>query len=160
MVNDKDKKVQPELARRPPHDHDGGEPARNSHSSCRTSVLIFSDNIDEPGIRAAAAKAPANCSRRSTQRFVCDDEAVVVPVRLFTDMLNEENNSNDGGHAANSGGGRTDDARAAELLAPTIYGRTENYSMCLILKVAAAKEMEEQRASVAATDTSTAAAAA
>ena len=121
-------------------------------------MLIFADNVDEPGICAAAATAPANCSRHLTKLFVCDDEAVIVPVRLFADMLNEESNSNDGGHAANSGGGRTDDARAAELQAPTIYGRAENWRMRLIiLKVAAADEMEEQRASaVAAADASSA----
>jgi len=57
--------------------------------------------------------------------------------------------------------GRTYDARAVELQAPTFYGRAENWSMRLILKVAAADEMEELRASaVAAADASSAVAAA
>ena len=46
--------------------------------------------------------------------------------------------------------------RTAELLAPSIYGRTENRSMRLVLKAAAAEEIEEQRAAAVVADASAA----
>ena len=163
IVDDKGNMVLPELLAPPGRPPTKTEECLRGHTdalklptvSTVMAALAFTDDVAEH-------EAGELLEAIDSTAFVAYDNAAgIMPTRLFADMLNEESDSDDGGDAASSSGGAADDARAAELLAPTIYGRAENRSMRLILKAAAAEEMEEQRAAaVAAADASAAAAAA
>jgi hypothetical protein len=162
-VDDKGKMVLPALLAPPGRPMTKTEESLRGHTdalklpglSTVMSALAFTDDVDEHGTGELLEAL-------DSMMFVADDDAdAIMPVRLFDEMLDEESGSDDDGHAASSGGGKADGARAAELLAPKIYGRAQNRSMRLILKATAAEEMEEQRAAaVAAADASAAATAA
>ena len=160
-MDDKGKSVLPELLAPPGRRMTKTEESLRAHTarsswglSSVMSAFTIPDDIDEPD-------SGKLLEALDSMAFVADDNAAdIMPVRLFPDMLVGENDSDDGGHAASTDGDRAVDAPASEL-APAIYGRAQNRSLRIIIKAAAADEMEQQRAAaVAAADASAAAVAA